>query len=293
MAFTDCCPPLCRASCSIAKDMYAWQTMEVDGWNPATGSAAPSPLEEEEARAAGTATTPQYEELLAQLPPAVHRQIRMAAQTRVNLPRLERDPAELEYDNDRFLPRKEPELDEWGVRAKMEKRKRQQAERDGALPCCLLLCSELLRWTGPVQPAGRVANLSVFVLCLPIFPTACPPGLPALRPQSGTGSGRWWGSTPPWVQTGAATCGARALVTRLPLCTGSGRSARYGTSSRSTAGTQTPGMWHSQLKIQKPSQVGVVGVLSGGPRGGQGRTWQRQPCSREASLAPRCACSIA
>ncbi|KAI3438212.1 hypothetical protein D9Q98_000649 [Chlorella vulgaris] len=114
----------------IAKDMYAWQTMEVDGWNPATGSAAPSPLEEEEARAAGTATTPQYEELLAQLPPAVHRQIRMAAQTRVNLPRLERDPAELEYDNDRFLPRKEPELDEWGVRAKMEKRKRQQAERD-------------------------------------------------------------------------------------------------------------------------------------------------------------------
>lgn len=76
----------------------------------------------------------QYADLLAALP-GLQRELRVAAQERAGMPPpFQQDPWTQPLFDDMLarMPRKaEPVLDEWDLRAKMEKKKRQQAETDG------------------------------------------------------------------------------------------------------------------------------------------------------------------
>ena len=73
-----------------------------------------------------------YEELLLQLP-GLQRQLRAAAQERAGLPPQGEEPTGevIERDYDRVPRKPEPVLDEWDLRAKMEKRRRQEREMEG------------------------------------------------------------------------------------------------------------------------------------------------------------------
>lgn len=81
------------------------------------------------AAAAGGATPATYEELLAQLP-GLQRVMRDTAQERSGLVRApERDPWTPDQPF-RYPQPEEPELSEWDLRAKMEKKRRQQRARE-------------------------------------------------------------------------------------------------------------------------------------------------------------------
>lgn len=108
-------------------------------WEPA---AAPAQLQQQAdaaAAAVAAAETGQSEaaetyELLQQLP-GLQRSLRRAAQEGAGLPDLE--ALRMCPEDVVRLPRKkDPELSEWDLRAKMEKRRRQQRETEGARGVC-------------------------------------------------------------------------------------------------------------------------------------------------------------
>lgn len=107
------------------------QQYGLESWQPGISTApqqqaaAAAAAGAEEGQAA--ATTPSYEELLQQLP-GLRLQLRVAAQERVGLATQEREADQIEYEDDRYPRKPEPQLDEWDLRAKMEKRRRQQHE---------------------------------------------------------------------------------------------------------------------------------------------------------------------
>jgi hypothetical protein len=77
----------------------------------------------------GEPSTAAYYEQLMQLP-GLQRQLRLAAQERAGLPDLDAEPEH--PDRLARFPRKpEPKLDEWDLRARMEKRRRQERELAG------------------------------------------------------------------------------------------------------------------------------------------------------------------
>ncbi|PSC72276.1 hypothetical protein C2E20_4467 [Micractinium conductrix] len=109
------------------------QQRTLRAWQPA---APPEPQQQRQQGAADAAAAGgepaaalTAEELLAQLP-GLQRQLRAAAQERVGLPPAERQFDVARHLNDRMPRKPEPELTEWDLRARMEKRKRQQKQRE-------------------------------------------------------------------------------------------------------------------------------------------------------------------
>ena len=105
-------------------------------WQPGSSTAPPKLTVSQQAAAAAAGGVVEeeasysYEELLLQLP-GLQRQLRLAAQERAGLPPAERE-VDVVYHPDARMDRPlQPPLSEWDLRAKMEKRKRQQREIDG------------------------------------------------------------------------------------------------------------------------------------------------------------------
>ena len=126
--------PLCSCPCSKKPTLRLPQQYGLESWQPGISTApqqqaaAAAAAGAEEGQAA--ATTPSYEELLQQLP-GLRLQLRVAAQERVGLATQEREADQIEYEDDRYPRKPEPQLDEWDLRAKMERRRRQQHEMQG------------------------------------------------------------------------------------------------------------------------------------------------------------------
>lgn len=104
-------------------------------WQPGSSTAPPKLTVAQQAAAAAAGGVVEeeasysYEELLLQLP-GLQRQLRLAAQERAGLPPAERE-VDVVYHPDARMDRPlQPPLSEWDLRAKMEKRKRQQREID-------------------------------------------------------------------------------------------------------------------------------------------------------------------
>lgn len=236
---------------------------------------------------------PDYEELLSQLP-GLQQQLKLEAEERAGLPPRGIEPWEKPwwlpaYNEKRYMRKPEPQLTEWDLRAKMEKRKRQLAEWEGATAV-----PRALGGTRRICPSGFTIALPVpSNRSLPILPSAHV-NLAHLNPlQHGTSGGRWSGSTRRWAPIGAPTCGARIRATQPTRSTASGATVKFGTSSRRAATTPTRAMWSCGCATRwklRVRQTGVVGWESGGER----RPWEQTQgapslAARDGSTAPAAA----
>lgn len=130
-------PPL--RPCSAVPYLNVSQQRGLRSWQPSSQEQHDQQSEHQQtdreqrgaaAAAAGGATPATYEELLAQLP-GLQRVMRDTAQERSGLVRApERDPWTPDQPF-RYPQPEEPELSEWDLRAKMEKKRRQQRAREG------------------------------------------------------------------------------------------------------------------------------------------------------------------
>ena len=229
--------PCCLSDCRKLPVLRVTEQRGLGPWQPGSSTAPPKLTVAQQAAAGGTveaeeASSYSYEELLLQLP-GLQRQLRVAAQERAGLPSAEREVDVAHHPDDRMDRPLQPPLTEWDLRAKMEKRKRQQREVDGERAG--------LGWAGWLVgqrdgQAGRGCGCLIGLPChmQPSHPRHLPHPHPTARPpapQRGMSGVRAWGSSPPSAPTGAPTCGSRRRAPATPqtLTTGSGRTSRSGT----------------------------------------------------------------
>jgi hypothetical protein len=133
-------PDLTAVGCRKLPTLKVPEQRGLGPWQPGSSTAPPKLTVAQQAAAAADAgaaggvveeeASHSYEELLLQLP-GLQRQLRLAAQERAGLPSAERE-VDVVYHPDARMDRPlQPPLSEWDLRAKMEKRKRQQREIDG------------------------------------------------------------------------------------------------------------------------------------------------------------------